>query len=198
MYILNVINRYRKLSYIPLLLIVATSTSMCSCKKSSDRQSNNYKPAIISKVDSSKIKDSIRIADSTRIADSIAAIAHKIINVGTGSGDLTIDGNNFIVNGTKRILTNGNIIKIKGGSYSSITIKNISVPENGERVVFINDGMIQFDGNKHLRLSNLNNVTVSGAGNSGNERGFAFTNSSYRAIFLEGTLNNFTLQNMFF
>ncbi|MGC4234432.1 MAG: hypothetical protein QM594_15740, partial [Niabella sp.] len=42
------------------------------------------------------------------------------------------------------------------------------------------------------------NVTVSGAGNSGNERGFAFTNSSYRAIFLEGTLNNFTLQNMFF
>ena len=198
MCILHFINCYRKLSYIPLLLIIATSTIMCSCKKSSSRESNISKPPIISKVDSSKIKDSIRIADSTRIADSLAAIAHKTIKVGTGSGDLTIDGNNFIVNGIKRVLTNGDIIKIKGGSYSSITIKNVSVPADGERVIFMNDGLIQFDGNKHLYLSDLNNVTVSGAGNSGNERGFAFTNSSYRAVALEGSLNNFTLQNMLF
>lgn len=197
MYLFNFINRYRKLSYIPLLLIIATSASMCSCKKSS-RESNISKPPVISKVDSSKIKDSIRIADSTRIADSLAAIAHKTINVGTGSGDLTIDGNNFIVNGIKRVLTNGDIIKIKGGSYSSITIKNISVPD-GARVLIINDGgMIQLNGTKQMNLSNLNNVTVSGAGVSADARGLVFQDNNYRAVVLSGNVNNFTLQNVFF
>ncbi|AHF17061.1 hypothetical protein [Niabella soli] len=178
------------------------------------------------KTDSTKIKDSllrsdsIRIADSTRIADSLAKVNNpgsggsggsgtpaapppppitngRIITVGIGAGDLSIDGNNFVVNGAKYNFQNGDIVQIKGGLYSSITIKNVTVP-NGIRVTFSNSGLVTLNGGGWLRLSNLNNVTVSGAGTSPTDRGFAFTNSAYRAVELSGSINNFTLQNMLF
>lgn len=118
--------------------------------------------------------------------------------VGTGSGSLTIDGSNFTVNGTKITFQNNDVVKIKGGSYTGITIRNVSVPNSGGRVTFINDGVILLDGTKQLNLSNLNNVTVSGAGASASSRGFVFTNNSFRAVLLSGAVNNFTLQNMLF
>lgn len=172
--------------------------------------------------DSIHIADSIHVADSIHIADSLANVKNpgktqpgsggggtpatpptppvttgKVINVGNGSGDLSIDGNNFTISGAKYSFQSGDIVKIKGGSYSSITIKNVTIP-SGARVTFINNGLIALNGGGWLRLSNLNNVTVSGGGASATDRGFAFTNSAYRAIELSGTINNFTLQNMLF
>jgi len=45
--------------------------------------------------------------------------------IGTGSGNITIDGNDFKPNGTKVTLKNGDGIKIKAGSYGNIDVKNI-------------------------------------------------------------------------
>ncbi|MCH5597913.1 hypothetical protein [Niabella ginsengisoli] len=140
------------------------------------------------------------IVKDTTIKDTIKPppSSGRILQLGSGSGNLTIDGNNLTINGTKVTFKNGDLVKIKGGSYNSITIRNVSVPTNGARVTFINDGLVAFTGGKILSLSNLNNVTISGAGQSSSGRGFAFTNSTYRAIMLSGSINNFTLQNMLF
>ena len=117
--------------------------------------------------------------------------------VGTGSGNLSIDGSNFVISGTKIDFKNGDTVKIKGGAYNSIAIRNVSVP-SGARVIFINNGQVVMSGGKQLTVSNLNNVTISGAGESETARGFTFINSTYRAITLSGSINNFTIQNMLF
>ncbi|MCH5720420.1 hypothetical protein [Niabella hibiscisoli] len=62
-----------------------------------------------------------------------------------------------------------------------------------------NDGLVELkDGYKPMDISNVNNLIVSGAGTSGIDRGIQFKNNTYRAIALRGTLNDFTLQNMYF
>lgn len=122
----------------------------------------------------------------------------RVFEVGYGFGELTIDGNNFVSNGNKIIFQNGDVIKIKGGSYNGITVKNISVPD-GKRVLVINDGLVTLNGDfKALGVSDLNNVTISGNGTSGIDRGFAFLNNKYRAVVLSGSVNDFTLENMLF
>ncbi|WP_114789067.1 hypothetical protein U0035_05730 [Niabella yanshanensis] len=136
--------------------------------------------------------------DTTTTPPKDTTIKGRSFQVGSGSGNLTIDGSNLVINGSNIVLTNGDIVKIKGGSYTSITIRNVNVPTNGARVTFINDGLITLAGTRQMNLSNLNNVTVSGAGSSQNDRGLVFTNNSFRAVVLSGSVNNFTLQNVLF
>ncbi|MGE9312926.1 hypothetical protein ACLOAU_14860 [Niabella sp. CJ426] len=136
--------------------------------------------------------------DTTTTPPKDTTVKGRSFAVGTGSGNLVIDGNNFVVSGSKIDLKNGDTVKIKGGSYNSMAIKNVSVPATGARVIFINNGQVVFSGGKQLTLSDLNNVTISGAGESATARGFTFMNSSYRAVTLSGAINNFTIQNMLF
>ncbi len=204
---------------LPLIVLSGVCIILLSCKK--DKTEKSIEKISASQIDSFKIKDSIRIldsikkvdslklldsiryvdsvrvADSTRVADSIAR-ANRLIYVGSGSGSLTIDGNNFNYKGVKYNFKNGDSVIIKGGSYNNITIQNISVPINGDRIVFTNDGTILLDGTKQMNLSNLNNITISGAGGSLTDRGFVFTNNTFRAVVLSGSINNFTFQNAYF
>jgi len=108
----------------------------------------------------------------------------KTYEVGTGSGDLVINGSAYTLGGTV-------LFKIKGGSYKSIKIANVDGGANG-LVTFQNNGLVESTG--EMRLENLNKVVLSGNGTSGIEKGFLFQNIGYRAIQVDGTINNFTLQ----
>lgn len=112
---------------------------------------------------------------------------------------MTIDGNNLMVSSTKITLKNSDTIKIKAGSYEVIYIRNISVSSSGAPVTIQNDGLVELkDGYKPMDISNVNNLVVSGGGTPGIDRGIQFKNNTYRAIALRGTLNDFTLTNMYF
>ena len=113
------------------------------------------------------------------------------LNLGTGSGNLSIDGASLGINANT-------LIRIKGGTYSDIQIKNI---KSGSLTVLIqNDGLVELVGNKQMRLSNLQNVIISGDGTPGLSRGFLFRDrtSDGVPVLLTGDINNFTLKNFSF
>lgn len=112
-----------------------------------------------------------------------------IIELGRGEGEeLTIDG------ATLKVSSNA-FIKIKGGRYSSIMIKNISAP--ADKPFFIkNDGVVKII--NVLHTSNVNNVIISGDNLSTEKYGFQFDNISFRAISMDGRMNGVTIKNMSF
>lgn len=124
--------------------------------------------------------------------DTVAAPADAtILNLGTGSGNLSINGKTLGI-------TSNTIIKIKGGSYNGIQISNIN--GTNKPVIVQNDGLVQLVGNKQIKLSNLNNVTISGNGTPGISRGFLFKDRTVDGapVQLTDNINNFTLQNVSF
>jgi hypothetical protein len=120
-----------------------------------------------------------------------APVNATILNLGTGSGNLSIDGKTLGI-------TSNTIIKIKGGSYNGIQISNIN--GTNKPVIVQNDGLVQLVGNKQIKLSNLNNVTISGNGTPGISRGFVFKDRTVDGapVQLTDNINNFTLQNVSF
>ncbi|ETZ22611.1 hypothetical protein [Pedobacter sp. V48] len=122
--------------------------------------------------------------------DSIAAPS-KILNIGTGSGNLSIDGKTLNI-------SSATLIKIKGGSYKDIQISNIS--NKNFTVTIQNDGLIQLLGNTQIRLSNLKNVILDGKGTAGIEKGFVFKNRTAdgASVLLKDNIDDFTLKNFSF
>lgn len=112
---------------------------------------------------------------------------NRTINVGTGSGDLVIDGSTMG-------LQCKDLIKIKGGKYGGIAIKNI-ISADGCPITIKNDGLVELAGDfVQMSLYNLRNVTISGDGTKGIDKGFVFRDNKYRGVQIEGTLNQFTFQ----
>ncbi len=108
--------------------------------------------------------------------------------VGNGNGALVIDGNtgNYSCN---------TIIKIKGGSYSSIAIRNLS-GESGCPFVITNESSVQLSGSgRAMSLENLSYVEILGNSDQSAKYGFVFQNMNNEAIQMNGTINNFTLSN---
>ncbi|WP_316839578.1 hypothetical protein [Pedobacter gandavensis] len=112
-----------------------------------------------------------------------------VIELGRGEGEeLTIDGS------TLKVSSNA-FIKIKGGRYSSILIRNISAPAN--KPFFIkNDGIVKITNIMHT--SNISNVVISGDNVADQKYGFQFENISFRAISMDGRMNGITIRNMSF
>lgn len=111
--------------------------------------------------------------------------------VGTGSGNLTIDGKTFTINGPT-------IIKIKAGNYSTINVMNF-VQNDATPVYIKNNGLVEVtSGQSHF--ANLRNVIFSGDGTPGIDKGFYFHDISYRAIKMdeETAINKFTFQYVSF
>ncbi|WP_157263061.1 hypothetical protein [Pedobacter steynii] len=118
-------------------------------------------------------------------------VVGRVIPIGLGSGNLAIDGN------TLGILPNDQIL-IKGGTYTNINIKNVRTAD-GSRVYIKNDGLVEISGTgSQMRLSNLNNVTISGDGTKTISKGFSFRNLSNRAVQMDGNIDNFTFQHAYF
>lgn len=108
--------------------------------------------------------------------------------MGTGSGDLTIDGNNAVVKGK-------NLIVIKAGTYNTISIKNLNGNVNAP--VFIkNGGQVFIKG--AMYTENINNVTIAGDNVSGVQYGFNFHNIGYRALLMNGQMNGVTIKSFSF
>lgn len=111
----------------------------------------------------------------------------KVFEVGTGSGNLTINGQTLNITGNS-------IIKIKGGSYNNIQISDIKV-ENAT-VLITNSGLVELAGNKQMTLSNLKNVTISGDGTPGISKGFSFRDATSGGVSvqLREDINDFTFK----
>lgn len=111
------------------------------------------------------------------------------LSVGTGSGNLVIDGSSYV-------LGNNYIIKVAAGSYSSITIQNINLTG---LVTIENSGLVQVTGNmSSMTFNNVSNLTVTGMGTSGMPNGFYFHDNNYRPITINGLTHNLTLSNFQF
>lgn len=161
-------------------LILCALFILCACKKNPSVGAEVENPVIDIPVIPKPPKDTTNIPGDA-----------KIFQVGTGSGNLTIDGKTLNITGNS-------VIKIKGGSYSDIQISNISV-ENAE-VFILNDGLVELVGNRQMTLSNLKNVTVSGNGTAGINKGFVFRDRSSDgvSIQLRNDINDFTLKYVSF
>lgn len=112
----------------------------------------------------------------------------EFIIVGKGSGSLIIDGSggNYSCNTT---------IKIKGGSYSSIAIRNLS-GDKGCPFTIVNEGSVELSGNgRTMSLEDLSHVQILGNSDPSIKHGFIFRNMTSEAIRLNGAINDFTLSN---
>jgi hypothetical protein len=112
----------------------------------------------------------------------------QIYKVGSGSGDLTVDGSDYNCNVNT-------FIKIRGGKYNTITLKNF-VAAPGLRIFIKNDGEVRIL--EAMFTLNLSNVTISGDNVKDLTYGFKFENIPYRAISMKGKMNGVTLRNLSF
>lgn len=108
--------------------------------------------------------------------------------VGTGSGNLIIDGKSLD-------LTSIKLIKVKAGSYTSITVSNIT-GTSATPISLKNEGQVTITGS--MQTNNLKYVTIAGDNTPGIKYGFSFENISYRAISIHGLITGITLKSMSF
>lgn len=164
-------NKIHKL--LPILLL---SILLISCKKDPVAQEIPEKPA--------------KPADTTQTKPPVQGTKGRVIPLGTGSGNLTIDGISLG-------LACDDVIKIKGGKYSNINIRNINT---GCKVTVQNDGLVEIAGNgDHIFISKVSNLIISGGGTAGMQYGFVSKdNPQHRSIIVTGIVQNLTIQNFAF
>lgn len=157
--------------------IVASQLLFTSCKKSPIKDINESRQA----------PDIIPSVPKDTIASEKPTEYNRIIEVGTGSGNLVIDGSQLD-------LKCNDLILITGGKYKSIDIKNI-LSADGCPITIKNDGLVELVGNfAQMSIKDLKNVTISGDGTADIEKGFLFRDNSFRGVQIEGSLNQFTFQ----
>jgi len=166
---------------ISTLLLVFASASLfvfSSCKKGELEGATTGKASV-----TTTVKDTTATTTST--------VYKRTVNLGTGSGVLTIDGKTLAVQCN-------DLIKIKGGTYTGINIKNI-LSADGCPITIKNDGLVEVVGDHNeMSLTDLKNVTISGDGTASIAKGFVFRDNNYRGIEGWGALNNLTIQNISF
>ncbi|WP_158795394.1 hypothetical protein [Pedobacter sp. L105] len=130
------------------------------------------------------------VVDTVVKTPATTAAAGRSVAVGTGTGDLVIDG---AVIGVKC----NDVIQVKAGTYTSINISNIN---SGCPITVQNNGQVQIAGsNDQMVLKNVGNLTISGAGTAGITRGFLLRdNTAHRSIIISGVVHDLTVQNFSF
>src|SRR5690606_8997444 len=113
--------------------------------------------------DTVQVIDTIRIVDSIKVYDTVRVTipppspippADDGILVGNGSGNLIID--NSTLNGTS-----STAIRIRAGTYTSITIENLNGTSDNP-IQILNQGRVNI--REEMVTSNISNVTISGEG----------------------------------
>lgn len=119
--------------------------------------------------------------------------AGTIYNVGTGSGNLTIDGNV-----TKYL--SGSLIVIIPGSYGTINIQNLTNVniENGNGAVIMNGGNVKAGYYNGINFTNCSNDTITRnpAIASTVPYGFICQDNGYRPTTISGTNKNMVFEYM--
>ena len=110
--------------------------------------------------------------------------------VGTGSGQVDVQQ-------AALSLVDDDVVCIRGGSYDSITLANITASP-GHLITVQNDGVVTFSGTS--TGSNLTRVKLTGTGTgaSATANGFQFRNITYRALQIDGAVHELTLQYLDF
>jgi hypothetical protein len=115
----------------------------------------------------------------------------RTIDMGTGSGELVIDGSTLSLQCNDRI-------RIAKGSYKKITIKNIQA-STGCSIQIVNNGLVEIAGDyNQMNLSNLKGVIISGNGDPSIPYGFQFHDNASRSIDITKPFNDCTIQNVSF
>lgn len=109
---------------------------------------------------------------------------------------LTADANgNLLIDGAQKQYDCNTTLAIKGGQYNKIEIRNLH-GKAGCPIRVVNDGLVEFVGyRKTMSIENVSQVTLSGDGTSGIEKGFLFRDNEYRSVSLRGPINHFTFQH---
>jgi hypothetical protein len=165
-----------KLLVVPALMALVFFSS---CKKSE---------AILEKApEIAKPVDPGKPADTTVTPPPVTG---RIIPLGTGSGNLIIDGSTLS-------LKCNDVIQIQTGTYSTITVRNINA---GCPITIQNKGLVQVSGNTdHWLLANVSNLVVTGNGDPNISKGFVSRdNPQHRSIILTGAIHDLTIQNFAF
>ncbi|RZL50317.1 MAG: hypothetical protein EOP00_04920 [Pedobacter sp.] len=110
------------------------------------------------------------------------------LEVGTGSGNLTIDGNSLDLSVIKLLL-------VKPGTYQSITVKNINGTATAP-IVIKNNGVVNVSSS--IQTDNVSNLTISGNHVAGVNYGFTLENIPYRAMVLLNKANAVTIEYVSF
>lgn len=134
-----------------------------------------------------KVTDVISSGSSPLAATTVPKDA-RIYDVGTGAGELLIDG--------KSMKVDANIlVRIKAGTYNTINIKNILAP-NGFTVFIKNSGQVRVK--ERMSTENISNVIIAGDNSPDITYGFLFENIPFRAITMNGKMERVTLSSMSF
>jgi hypothetical protein len=120
-------------------------------------------------------------------SDSIPADA-TLVNIGAGSGSLTLDGRLMNLRGNV-------LVRIKEGSYETITLKNL-IADTDKRIYIKSTGVVRVL--EAMYTDNLKDVTISGELNGDVSHAIKFENIIYRAIQMNGGLCGVTLKNITF
>lgn len=114
--------------------------------------------------------------------------SQQAFEMGTGSGDLKIDGSH-------PSLKDKNLILVKGGTYKSISIVNFKGTQTAP-IVIKNNGQVFI--NNSMDISNVSNLVIAGDQSSSIKYGFSFHDIGYRAVYLGDRIDGLTLKNMSF
>jgi hypothetical protein len=165
-----------------IFAVLIASISLMSCKKDGfRRRSQNSTTTTETPVTTPEV---VAAPASTYAVPSDATI----YDLGTGSGYLVIDG------ATLNIPANS-FIRVKAGSYKSITIKNI-LATTAKPVYIKNVGLVT--SSEMMSIENVSNVIVDGDNTAGITYGFTFSNISYKAISVSGKMSGLILKSMSF
>lgn len=133
----------------------------------------------------------VPVTPADTVATPTAIVYKRTIIVGTGSG-------NLILNGSTMALQCNDLIKITAGNYSGIEVKNI-LSADGCPITIKNEGLVEVSGDfNQMTIENVKNVIISGDGTPGLAKGFYFRDNKFRAIQIFGSLDKFTLQHIQF
>ncbi|WP_421943924.1 hypothetical protein [Pedobacter sp.] len=151
-----------------LIILVA------ACKKNNTPQQTNTETSIVAPVVPTNPTPPVAVVPS--------------YEVGTGSGNLVIDGKSLDLSAIK-------VIKIKAGTYKGISIKNIQGTSD-KPITITNSGLVA--STETMVIENIAYLTISGNNISDLTYGFTFENISYRAIAVNGKMSGLTIRNMSF
>ncbi|KQS32307.1 hypothetical protein [Pedobacter sp. Leaf194] len=154
-------------------IFLCTLIGMSSCKK------NDNSPEQIA------VAPIIPITPPTSTTPTAVIPAYE---VGTGSGNLTIDGASLDFTRIK-------LVRIKAGTYKTIYIKNLSGTLDAPINIKNNGQVVITDG---LETDNIINVSISGDNDIGIKYGFSFENIPFRAIKMNKRIFGVTLKSLSF
>ena len=102
----------------------------------------------------------------------------RIIPVGSGSGDLTVDGTNLVYESNPTTIQDGDTIVIQAGTYGNIDFLNLEL-DDGDSATVTSNGVVTYTTRTRIR-NNISNIWF----NFGENEGLQLSNNSVQLQWL--------------